>query len=140
MQSVTLPLFCSLVISPPTHALEGTLLVIALFFHSTISTTHLQFSSFIVASHMVASTMNEMFESMGLGFRVLITKWSFVHFFVAICNVLFSLRFCVRALLCFEIGHSFVCHFSFSVSPPFVVFFSLTMFCGSKRRSGIIVC
>jgi hypothetical protein len=62
------------VISPPTHALEGTLLVIALFFHSTISTTHLQFSSFIVASHMVASTMNEMFESMGLGFRVLITK------------------------------------------------------------------
>jgi hypothetical protein len=32
MQSVTLPLFCSLVITPPTHALEGTLLVIALFF------------------------------------------------------------------------------------------------------------
>jgi hypothetical protein len=26
MQSVTLPLFCSLVITPPTHALEGTLL------------------------------------------------------------------------------------------------------------------
>jgi hypothetical protein len=32
MQSVTLPLFCSLVITPPTHALEGTLLVITFFF------------------------------------------------------------------------------------------------------------
>jgi hypothetical protein len=41
--------------------------------------------------------------------------------------------------LCFEIEHSFVFCLSFSVSPPFVVFFSLTMFCGSKR-SGIIVC